>query len=89
MAPDALCIIVKVLSALCKQLFQRRKLQARTEDLHRLLQLCNGWQRRCDADVGVLRVDTVRERCARAGHHNARFLAERKRPLGKAGLGVD
>ena len=89
MAPDALCIIVKVLLKLCKQLFQRRKLQAHAEDLHRLLKLRNRRQRRCDADVGVLRVDTVRERCARAGHHNARFLAKSKRPLGKTGLSVD
>ena len=74
MAPDALCIIVKVLLKLCKQLFQRRKLQARTEDLHRLLKLRNRRERRGDADVGVLRADAVG-----AGGHNGTSGQEQPR----------
>ena len=49
----------------------------------------NRGQRRGNADVGVLRVNAVGERCARARHHDARFLAERQGPLGKTRFGVD
>ena len=64
------------------------KLEAAAEHCHRLLELLDRGQRRSDADVAVGRIVAVRIGRARARHHNARFLAERKRALGKAGGGV-
>ena len=60
-----------------------------SEDLHRLLQLLDRGQGGGDADVGILRVAAVGERRARAGHDDARFLAEGQCALGKTRLRVD
>ena len=69
-------------------IFQRGELHAAAEDGHRLFELLDRGQRRSDADVAVGGVVAVRIRRACARHHDARFLAERKRALGKAGGGV-
>ena len=58
-------VVQKYFGLLCHQLFQRGEAQARREDLHCLLQLFDRRQGRRDADVGILRVDPVRERRAR------------------------
>ena len=42
-----------------------------------------------DADIAVLRVPSVGEGGTGVRHHNARFLAKRKRALGKPRRGVD